>query len=202
MFDAAVLSRPLPEGSFYALLAEHGDRIVRDEDFADCYSERMGRPSIPPSTLAKVLLLEHRTGVSDEQAMESVAWDLRWKVALNLPVDHQGWHPTTLTKFRARLLLHKKEGLALENTLRLAEELGMLDGSAEQIIDSTPMLGAAATQDTVRLVRHGVRKLIDAVTAPTSRSGRFWMTVLSSTTGVRVRSRTVVGERRLSVSGC
>ncbi len=35
--------------------------------------------------------------------------------------------------------------------------------TAEQIIDSTPMLGAAATQDTVRLVRHGVRKLIDAV---------------------------------------
>jgi hypothetical protein len=27
------------------------------------------------------------------------------------------------------------------------------------------MLGAAATQDTVRLVLHGVRKLIDAVTA-------------------------------------
>jgi hypothetical protein len=123
----------------------------------------MGRPSIPPALLAKVMLLQHRTGVSDEQAMECVAWDLRWKVALHLAVDHQGWHPTTLTKYRARLLLHKKEGLALEATLRLAEELGMLDGTAEQIIDSTPMLGAAATQDTVRLVRHGVRKLIDAV---------------------------------------
>jgi hypothetical protein len=123
----------------------------------------MGRPSIPPSQLAKVLLLQHRTGVSDEDAMESVVWDLRWKVALNLPVDHQGWHPTSLTKFRARLLLHKKEGLALENTLRLARELGLLDGPIEQIIDSTPMLGAAATQDTVRLVRFAVRKLIDAV---------------------------------------
>src|SRR5436309_1471659 len=163
MFDAAVLSRPLPEGSFFALLAEHGDRIVRDEDFAECYSSRMGRPSIPPSQLAKVLLLQHRTGVSDEQAMEAVAWDLRWKVALGLPVDHEGWHPTSLTKFRARLLLHEKEGLALENTLRLAGELGMLEGTVEQIIDSTPMLGAAATQDTVRLVRHGVRKLLDAV---------------------------------------
>jgi hypothetical protein len=163
MFDASVLSRPLPEGSFFALLAEHGDRIVRDEDFAECYSRRMGRPSIPPSLLAKVMLLQHRTGASDEQAMECVAWDLRWKVALGLPVDHQGWHPTSLTKYRARLLLHKKEGLALENTLRLAEELGMLDGTAEQIIDSTPMLGAAATQDTVRLVRHGVKKLADAV---------------------------------------
>ena len=104
-------------------------------------------------------------GLSDEQAMESVAWDLRWKVALGLPVDHRGWHPTSLTKFRARLLLHGKERLALENTLRLAGELGMLDAPAEQIVDSTPMLGAAATQDTVRLVRHGVKKLIDAVAA-------------------------------------
>jgi hypothetical protein len=171
MFDAAVLSRPLSEGSFFALLAEHGDRIVRDEDFAECYSSRMGRLSIPPSLLAKVMLLQHRTGVSDEQAMECVAWDLRWKVALGLPVDHQGWHPTSLTKYRARLLLHKKEGLALENTLRLAEELGMLDGAAEQIIDSTPMLGAAATQDTVRLVGHGVKKLIDAVTAADPQAG-------------------------------
>jgi hypothetical protein len=118
MFDAALLVRPLPEGSFFGLLAE-------------------------------VMLLQYRTGASDEQAMECVAWDLRWKVALGLAVDHQGWHPTSLTKYRARLLLHKKEGLALENTLRLAAELGMLEGTAEQIIDSTPMLGAAATQDTV-----------------------------------------------------
>jgi Transposase DDE domain/Transposase domain (DUF772) len=110
-------------------------------------------------------LLQHRTGASDEAAMEAVAWDLRWKVALGLPVDHQGWHPTSLTNFRARLLLHRKEAVALEATLRVAEELGLLAGAAEQIIDSTPMLGAAATQDTVRLVRHGVRKLIDAVTS-------------------------------------
>jgi hypothetical protein len=164
-FDAAELARPLPVGSFFALLAEHGQRIVRDEDFADCYAARMGRPSIPPSLLAKVLLLQHRTGASDEAAMECIAWDLRWKIALGLPVDHEGWHPTSLTRFRARLLLHDKERLALENTLRLAEELGLLDGTAEQIIDATPMLGAAATQDTVRLVRHGVRKLLDAVGA-------------------------------------
>ncbi|MHB8657304.1 MAG: transposase [Solirubrobacteraceae bacterium] len=171
LFDAAVVMGPLPRGSFFALLAEHGDRIVKDQDFADCYAERMGRPSIPPSQLAKVMLLQHRTGVSDEQAMECVGWDLRWKVALGLPVDHQGWHPTSLTKFRARLLLHKKDQVALENTLNLARELGLLDGPVEQIVDSTPMLGAAATQDTVRLVRFGVRKLIDAVRAADTEAG-------------------------------
>jgi len=170
--DAAVVMGPLPEGSFFALLAEHGDRIVTDQDFADCYSDRMGRPSIPPSQLAKVMLLQHRTGVSDEQAMECVGWDLRWKVALGLAIDHLGWHPTSLTKFRARLLLHKKDGIALENTLRLAQELGLLDGPLEQIVDSTPMLGAAATQDTVRLVRFGVAKLIDAVMAVDLQAGK------------------------------
>ena len=121
--------------------------------------------------MAKVMLLQHRTGVSDEQAMECVGWDLRWKVALGLPIDHRGWHPTSLTKFRARLLLHKKDGVALENTLELAHELGLLDGPLEQIVDSTPMLGAAATQDTVRLVRFGVAKLIGAVTAADMQAG-------------------------------
>ena len=193
LFDAAMVMGPLREGSFFALLAEHGDRIVRDEDFADCYSERMGRPSIPPSQLAKVLLLQHRTGVSDEQAMECVGWDLRWKVALGLPIDHQGWHPTSLTKFRARLLLHKKEGLALESSLRLAGELGMLEGTVEQIIDSTPMLGAAATQDTVRLIRHGVKKLIDAVTAVDQDAGERLLTAYSSITAGRMRSPMRVG---------
>src|SRR4051812_34822698 len=172
MFDAAELVGPLPEGSFFGLLAEHGDRIVRDEDFAACYAAGRGRPSIPPSLLARVLLLQHRTGASDEQAMEAVRWDLRWKVALGLPVDHQGWHPTTLTKFRARLLLHGQERVALEATLRLAGELGLLQGRPEQVMDSTPMLGAAATQDTVRLVRSGVRKLLDAVAAVDAEAAR------------------------------
>ena len=144
---------------------------MRDEDFAECYSSRMGRPSIAPSRLARIMLLQHRTGLSDEAAMEAVKWDLRWKVALGLPVDHEGYHPTSLTRFRARLLLHGKEDLPLQTTLRLAEEIGLLDGTAEQIIDSTPMLGAAATQDTVRLVRHGVRKLLDAVGAVDSDAG-------------------------------
>ncbi len=163
LFDAAWCSGLLPEDSIHWLLAEHGDRIVRDEDFAECYSERRGRPSIPPSLLAKVLLLAYRDGLSDERAMEAVRFDLRWKVALDLPLDHPGFHPTSLVRFRARLLLNGKERLVFERSLELATELGLIEGEAEQIVDSTPMLGAAAVQDTATLVRSGVRKLIDAV---------------------------------------
>ena len=95
-FDAAWCSELLPEESVYALLAEHGDRMVRDEDFAECYSECQGRPSIPPSLLAKVLLLAYRDGLSDERAMEAVRFDLRWKIALDLPIDDRGFHPHEL----------------------------------------------------------------------------------------------------------
>lgn len=171
-FDAAWCSGLLPRESVYSLLAEHGDRIVRDEDFAECYSERHGRPSIPPSVLAKVLLLAYRDGLSDERAMEAVRFDLRWKVALGLPVDHPGFHPTSLVRFRARLLLHGKERLVFERSLELASELGLISGRAEQILDSTPMLGAAAVQDTATLVRSGVRRLLDAVKAADSQAAR------------------------------
>jgi transposase len=164
-FDAVWCSGLLPERSIYALLAEHGERLVRDEDFAECYSASTGRPSIPPSLLAKVLLLAYRDGLSDERAMEALRFDLRWKVALDLPVDHPGFHPTSLVKFRARLLLHGKERVVFERSIELATELGLLDGDVEQIVDSTPMLGAAAIQDTVTLVRAGVRGLLDAVKA-------------------------------------
>jgi transposase len=165
LFDAAWCSDLLPEDSIYALLAEHGDRIVRDEDLAECYSERRGRPSIPPSLLAKVLLLAYRDGLSDERAMEALRFDLRWKVALDLPVDHPGFYPTSLVRFRARLLLHGMERLVFERSLQLATELGLIEGEAEQVVDSTAMLGAAAVQDTATLVRSGVRKLLDAVKA-------------------------------------
>jgi hypothetical protein len=134
--------------------------------------------------------------------MEAVAWDLRWKIALGLPVDHRGSNPSTLTRFWARLLLHGKKRLALEATLALAEELGILDAPAAQIVDSTPMLGAAATQDTVRLVRSGVKKLIDAVETVDDGPPAASPTGSSSTTKGRPRSPLVAGPRSESGSEC
>jgi transposase len=162
---AAWCSDLVPVDSIFALLAGHGDRIVGVEDFAECCCERQGRPSIPPSLLAKVLLLAYREGLCDERAMEAVRVDLRWRVALDLSIDHPGFHPTSLVRYRARLLLHGRERLIFERSLELAAELGVIEGAAEQIVDSTAMLGAAAVQDTATLVRSGVRKLLDAVGA-------------------------------------
>src|SRR5919201_6882813 len=93
-FDASWCGNVVPRDSFYGLVAEHGERIVGDSDFADCYAAGRGRPSIPPSTLAKVVLLAYRCGLSDRQAMEAVGFGLRWEGAPGLAHDHRGLHPT------------------------------------------------------------------------------------------------------------
>ena len=117
----------------------------------------------PAEPVVEVLLLAFREGLSDERAMQAVRFDLRWKVALDLPIDHPGFHPTSLVRFRA--LLHGEEDLVFERSIELASELGLLEGQCEQIVHLTPMLGAAAVQDTAVLVRTAVGKLIDAVAA-------------------------------------
>jgi hypothetical protein len=47
-FDAAELIGPLPAGSFYALLAEHGDRIASGEEFRECYASAEAAPRSRP----------------------------------------------------------------------------------------------------------------------------------------------------------
>ena len=77
-----------------------------------------------------MLLLACRGGLSDERAMEAVRFDLRWKLALDLPLDQPGFRSTSLVRFRARLLLHGKERLVFERSLELATELGPISGPA------------------------------------------------------------------------
>jgi hypothetical protein len=95
-----------------------------------------------------VLRLAYREGLSDERAMDAIRFDLRWKVALDLPPRPSGLPPDEPGALSPRLLLHGKEGLVFDRSLELAGELGLLEGEAEEIVDSTPMLGAAAVQDT------------------------------------------------------
>jgi hypothetical protein len=82
-------------------------------------------------------------------------------------------------------LLHGKERLVFERSLELAGELGLIEGEAEQIVDSTAMLGAAAVQDTATLVRAGVRKLLDAFEATDEGAAEELAAGFASTTPAR-----------------
>ncbi len=154
------LSSPLinPD-SIYGLMSSWGNRLIQDADFAELYSET-GRPSVSPALLSKVLLLMYNDNVSDREAEERAKYDLRWKAALRLPMDESGFDYTALCRFRARLLVNKKEKLVFQRFVNLAKEVGIIKENALQIVDSTHVLGAGAVKDTFSLIKGAIRKLL------------------------------------------
>lgn len=150
------------DSSFYARMAAHGGELISDEDFADCYSSAMGRPSIPPSMLMKTVLLQLRDDVSDREAARRAAKDLDWKRALGLEADEVPFHHTSLSVFRTRLMVNDADERVLKATLGRAVEAGLFPKKVLAIVDSTGVMGAAAVADTFSLLRQAMARLADA----------------------------------------
>jgi transposase len=163
LFEATAWPHQVAADSFYGRMASVSDVLFRDEDLATMYTLDNGRPSLPPSLLCGVLLLQFSDNVGDEEAVERVRFDLRWKVALALPLDYAGFDPTSLVVFRKRLLHHGKERYAFERFLSVAREAGFLPEKLRLLVDSSPQKGAGAIQDTYTLLRKGIRKLLRAM---------------------------------------
>jgi len=145
--------------SIYGLIAQWGNKLIIDSDFANLYSHT-GRPSDSPALLSKVLLLMYHDNVSDREAEERAKFDLRWKVALRLPIGEAGFDHTALCRFRSRLLTNEKHKFVFERFVNLAKEAGIIKENGLQIIDSTHVLGAAAVKDTYTLIKGAIQKLL------------------------------------------
>ncbi len=70
------------------------------EELAQCYEPENGRPGIEPVVLLGVLIFQFMERVPDREAVEMVKYHLGWKLALNLKLGADGFHPTTLVHFR------------------------------------------------------------------------------------------------------
>jgi Transposase DDE domain/Transposase domain (DUF772) len=159
--DAALLlGEELRAGSVYRLLAEHGDRLFGDGYFADLFTRsRLGRPTVPARTIATVMLLQALEGLSDREACDRLAFDLRWKAAAGLPVGSGSFHPTVLVGMRNRLRASGRPRRLFEDVNVTARSAGLLTGR-RRVLDSTPLLDAVATQDTVTQLRAAIRRLL------------------------------------------
>ena len=165
--DAAVLlgDRLVP-GSIYRLLADEGHRLFPDAYFADLFKATpRGRPTVPARTVATVMLLQSFEGLSDREACDRLAFDLRWQAAAGLTTGAESFHPTVLVGMRNRLRASKRPKRLHEDTLSPAREAGVLKGRA-RVLDSTALYDAVATQDTVTQLRAALRKVLAAVGFP------------------------------------
>jgi transposase len=155
------VARKMEPDSVYRILHELGPSLLRDEDFAEMYAEGEGRPSHPPSLMAGILLLQRHADVSDREATERLQFDLRSRHALRLPMDFPEIPHSNLSHFRSRLVIHELEGQVFDRLAEMATEAGVVDPSEQQAIDSSHIFGAAAVQDTYKLLQDGTRKLLE-----------------------------------------
>ena len=149
----------VPAGSVYAFLAAHRDTLFPDELFADLFPSGRGRPSVPGAVIASVLLLQTLQDLSDAEAIQAVRCDLRWKVACGLPIDHEGFHPTTLTLWRNRLRRSDRPDRIFEAVRAVIAQTGVLKGKTRRVLDSAVLDDAVATQDTVTQLIAAVRRV-------------------------------------------
>lgn len=173
LFEAQAWPHRVPADSFYARLGAVIEQLFRDDDLAEMYCPDNGRPSLPPSLMSGILLLQFYDDVSDAEAVARLAFDLRWKVALTLTLDFDPPHPTSLSVFRARLLEHGQERYAFNRLLAVGRAAGFLPETVTLLLDTTPQWGAGAVQDTYTLIRKGIRRVLKAAgyAAPVKRRG-------------------------------
>jgi transposase len=163
LFDAQTLPHRVPADSFYGRMITVFDVLFRDEDLGTMYHSGTGRPSLPPSLMCGVLLLQFHDNVSDEEAVQRLRFDLRWKVALHLPLDYPGFDPSSLSVFRTRLVEHGKERYAFDRFIQVGREAGFIADKVTLLTDTTSVKGAGAVQNTYTLLRKGMRKLLKAM---------------------------------------
>ena len=143
----------------FAFLAAHRSELFPEEMFADLFPSRRGRPSVPAEVMAGVITLQALHGLSDNETVDAVTFDLRWKAACGLPVTAGAFHSTTLTYWRRRLAASDRPNRIFDAVKTVVAQTGALAGKTRRALDSTVLDDAVATQDTVTQLIAAIRRV-------------------------------------------
>jgi Transposase domain (DUF772) len=158
--DAATWCRHLvPDGSVYAFLADHRQQLFPPELFADLVVQGRNHPWVSAEVVATVMVLQALEGLSDREASSALRRDIAWKVAGGLRLDDEGFHPTVLVYWRARLRASTRPRRIFEAVRQVVEQTGVLGGRRRRVLDSTLLEDAVATQDTVTQLVAAIRRV-------------------------------------------
>ncbi|HEY2280684.1 MAG TPA: IS1182 family transposase [Streptosporangiaceae bacterium] len=160
LLDAqALVGHLVPPGSMFAFLAQHRQDVFVDEEFEDLFPSGKGRPSIPASVMASILVLQTLHDFSDRETADAARCDLRWKVATGMSLDHKGFDPSTLVYWRRRIAVSTRPHRINEAVRTLVEATGVVRGRTKRAVDSTILADAVATQDTITQLIAAIRRV-------------------------------------------
>jgi hypothetical protein len=156
--------------SIYGLLYRECHNLFPDGVFADLFAN-IGRDSVPPRIVAVVMVLQRLEGLSDREAVDRFAFDVRWKYAAGgLALDASTFAHTVLVDMRARLRTSKEPDRIFRIVAHVAKSAGLV--GRRRVLDSTPLYDAVATQDTVTMIRASIRGLLRVADGPLAKELR------------------------------
>ena len=112
-FDDSTLSLTAREKKFLnkswaKAFAENIFPAIKEEDFAILYSEKASRPNTPVNIIIGTLILKELLGLTDDEIMESLMFDIRLQYALHTTsFKEQPLSDRTLSRFRERCLTYE-----------------------------------------------------------------------------------------------
>lgn len=155
-----VAKAAFPKGSVYLWMRDELGDLYKDSLFADLYAE-VGQPSLPPSKLALVVIMQFMEGLSDRQAAECVRARIDWKYALGLELDDPGFDFSVLSEFRQRLATNQEKQALLNELLNAMVTRGWIKARGKQRTDSTHVLAAIRSLNRLELVGETMRRALN-----------------------------------------
>ncbi len=171
--EGYLLKRCKKQRRLFAFLREQRHELFDaafQHELAGMYRDTgAGKAPLCPAQMAMALILQGYLGVSDAEAVELSVVDLRWQMVLDrlgetTPAYSQG----ALFAFRERLIAHDMDRRLLERTAQLARASGGFDAkklpkTLRIALDSSPLAGAGRVEDTLNLIGHAARKVVESV---------------------------------------
>ena len=135
-----------------------------EEDFAPLYSDGTGRPNWSAARMLGICILQEMLGLDDQDALDSVAFDVRWQHALGLEPQEAYLSRRSLVEFRSRQVGHDPEMKALRRVFELVGDAAITElklSTKEQRVDSTLVTSNILTRGRVELFRKTLVHFLD-----------------------------------------
>jgi transposase len=159
---AALGGQLLPEDNVYRLTGDEVNEVLHVDEFYEMYSVS-GRGAVHPIILALVTVFQFLENIPDRVAAEWAVVRIDWKYALHMPLGYLGFHHSTLSNFRGRLVEHGQERLVFEQVLKWVQGHGFLKKHGRQRTDSTHVIGCVARLSRLELVWETIRVVLRAL---------------------------------------
>jgi hypothetical protein len=174
--EEAILKSLRRTRKLFAFLRDHRHELFDDEmqsALESMYRDTgAGKEPVCPARMAVAALMQGYLAVSDAEAVQLTMVDLRWQMVLGcLGSTEEAFSQGAFQEFRQRLIRHDIDRVLLEKTIALARTTKAFDyrqlpkDLLRIAIDSSPLEGAGRVEDTVNLLAHAGRKIVDCIAA-------------------------------------